>query len=123
MVTMRLLFSVLCMIILLSACGQDRVASDDPQRDAAQALDRKRDFEKAIVGKSFRGEGVDVTVAEGGALVGTHLGQPFVGSWEYRRGLVCTSLSSVDVRKAADRTCYRAAIDRREVILVPVVED
>ena len=119
---MRLFFRVLGIVTLLSACGPERFASDDQERDTAEALDRKRDFEDAIVGKSFRGEGVDVTVTEGGALVGTHLGYPFVGSWEYRRGLLCTSLSSAEVRKAVDRRCYRAAIDGREVVLVPMAE-
>jgi hypothetical protein len=114
------MFTVLSMIWLLSACASPELASTDTLRDDADSLERRRAFERAVVGQNLRGEGVDVTVLDGGTLVGTHLGVPFVGSWEYRRGLFCTSLSGADVSKASDRTCYRAAVDGRAVTLVPV---
>lgn len=120
---MRFYCSVLGMIALLSACGDPDIASDGSAGETAESLERRRAFNSAIVGHTLRGEGVDVTVAEGGTLVGTHLGVPFVGSWEYRRGLFCTSMRSQNVRKAADRRCYRAASDGRTVTLAPTYED
>ncbi|PWR01750.1 hypothetical protein DKT77_16705 [Meridianimarinicoccus roseus] len=110
------------MISSLPACSAPDVASDGSVGETADSLERRRAFNAAIVGHTLRGDGVDVTVAEDGALVGTHLGVPFVGSWEYRRGLFCTSLRSEDVRRAADRRCYRAATDGRSVTLVPVID-
>lgn len=117
---MRKQFTVLSMIWLLSACAAAQRASTDVVRDDADTLERRRAFERAVVGQNLRGDGVDVTVLKGGALVGTHLGVPFVGSWEYRRGLFCTSLAGDDVRTAQDRACYRAAVDGREVTLAPI---
>ncbi|QIE41770.1 hypothetical protein [Meridianimarinicoccus aquatilis] len=119
---MRTICSVLGMIVLLSACGNPDVSSYGSVGETAESLERRRAFNNAIVGHTLRGEGVDVTVAEGGALVGTHLGVPFVGSWEYRRGLFCTSMRSEDVRRAMDRRCYRAASDGRTVTLVQTSE-
>lgn len=106
-------------IWLLSACTAPQFSSIDPVRDDAEGLERRRAFEAAIVGHTLQGDGVDVTVLDDGALVGTHLGVPFVGSWEYRQGLFCTSLSGDRVRDAVDRTCYRAAVDGRQITLVP----
>lgn len=106
-------------IWLLSACASPQFSSVDPVRDDADSLERRRAFESAIVGHTLQGDGVDVTVLDGGALVGTHLGAPFVGAWEYRRGLFCTSLSGERIRDAVDRACYRAAVDGRQVTLVP----
>lgn len=117
---MRNLFSVLSMIWLLSACTSPEVASTDAVQDDAAGLERRRAFERAVVGQKLKGDGVDVTVLDGGALVGTRLGVPFVGAWEYRRGVFCTSLSGADVRTAPDRSCYRAAVDGRKVTLVTV---
>jgi hypothetical protein len=54
--------------------------------------------------------------------VGEHLGVPFVGSWEYRRGRMCVSMTEDDPGGAADRQCFRAAISGREVTLVPVAD-
>lgn len=116
---MRHLLMGCCTIWLLSACASPQFSSVDPVRDDADSLERRRAFDAAIVGHRLQGDGVDLTVLEDGALVGTHLGVPFVGSWEYRRGLFCTSLSGDKVREAADRTCYRAAVDGRQVTLVP----
>ncbi len=122
-VTMRNVFTVLSMIWLLSACASPDFASTDAVRDDADSLERRRAFERAVVGHNLQGDGVDVTVLEGGALVGTHLGVPFVGAWEYRRGEFCTSLAGDDVRDAPDRACYRAAVDGRQVTLVPIAAD
>jgi len=117
---MRNVFTVLIMIWLLSACSSAEFASTGAVRDDAVGLERRRAFERAVVGQKLQGDGVDVTVLEGGALVGTHLGVPFVGAWEYRRGMFCTSLGGGNVRTAPDRSCYRAAVDGRAVTLVPV---
>ena len=116
---MRWFLLCISTIWLLSACASQQFSSVDPVRDDADSLERRRAFESAIVGHTLQGDGVDVTVLDGGALVGTHLGVPFVGSWEYRRGLFCTSLSGDRVRDAGDRTCYRAAVDGRQITLVP----
>ncbi len=118
---MRRYFLSFGTIWLLSACAAQQFSSDDPVRDDADSLDRRRAFDAAIVGHTLQGDGVDVTVLDDGALVGTHLGVPFVGSWEYRRGLFCTSLAGDRVRDASDRTCYRAAVDGRQITLVPTV--
>lgn len=119
---MRSILIVLGMIWPLLACSGPEIASDGSVGETTDSLERRRAFNKSIVGHTLRGDGVEVTVAEDGALVGTHLGVPFVGSWEYRGGLVCTSLSSRNVRRAADRRCYYAATDGRSVTLVPVAE-
>lgn len=118
---MRRIFLGFSTIWLLSACAAPPFSSVDPIRDDADSLDRRRAFETAIVGQTLQGDGVDVTVLDDGALVGTHLGVPFVGSWEYRRGLFCTSLTGDRVDEAPDRTCYRAAVDGRQITLVPTV--
>jgi hypothetical protein len=117
---MRKMSTLLITIWLLSACAAPEVSSTGSVRDDADSLERRRAFERAVVGHNLQGDGVDVTVLEGGSLVGTHLGVPFVGAWEYRRGVFCTSLSGDDVRDASDRMCYRAAIDGRLVTLVPI---
>lgn len=116
---MRLFVWVFCMIALLSACASPSRDSDDSRLGTIAVLERRKAFEEAIVGHTLRGDGIEITIAEGGALVGTSLGQPFVGSWEYRRGLLCTSLLDDDVRDAYDRRCYRAALDGQGIILVP----
>ena len=62
-------------IWLLSACAAPEVASDGSVGELTDSLERRRAFEDAIVGHTLRGEGVDVTVAQDGALVGiTHKG-------------------------------------------------
>jgi len=119
---MARMFTTFGMIWLLSACASPELSTTDAVRGNAEDLERRRAFERAVVGHRLQGDGVDVTVLDGGALVGTHLGVPFVGAWEYRRGLFCTSLAGEPVRDAADRACYRAAVDGRRVTLVPIIE-
>lgn len=119
---MARMFTALGTIWLLSACAAPELASTDAVRDDADGLERRRTFERAVVGHRLQGDGVDVTVLRDGALVGTHLGVPFVGAWEYRRGLFCTSLTGNAVRDASDRTCYRAAVDGRRVTLAPITD-
>ena len=123
---MSILFRLCVVCALLSACGGPRApetfSSEETRLYAEEAIDRRRDFRRAIEGQTLRGDGVDVTVLPDGVLVGTALGRPFVGSWRYRRGTLCTSLSEPDPRRAADRQCYRAAVNGREVTLVPVAD-
>jgi len=119
-VTMARLFTTLGMIGLLSACGAPDLSSTDAVRGDADSLERRRAFESAVVGQLFQGDGAEVTVLEGGTLVGTHLGVPFVGTWEYRGGLFCTSMSGARVRDAPDKACYRAAVKGRRVTLDPL---
>lgn len=109
----------------LAACGgdpraPDEAASTETQLYERELIERRRQFREAIVGHKLRGNGFEVTVAPNGALIGTSLGEPFVGSWEYRRDQFCVSLTSQRVRRADDRQCFHAAINGREVILVPV---
>lgn len=110
----------------LAACGStalrppERVASDDHQLYATDLIDSSREFEDEVVGHRLRGEGMDLTVAPDGVLVGRMLGVPFVGSWDYRKGILCTSLTEPNVKRARDRTCFRAAVHGREVLLVPL---
>ena len=120
---MRSVAIVVLLSAALSACGSDErepVDAEATRLYSREELDSRREFEEAVVGQELRGDGVEVTVAPGGALIGTHLGNPFLGSWEYRRGLFCVSLTSDNPRKAADRRCFRAAVHGREVILHPV---
>ena len=105
----------LCVLGLAAACGRQEVRSDGVALSEADAIAARRDFNSAVVGQNLRGQGFDLTVAEGGVLIGTHLGQPFVGSWEFRRGVFCTSLRGESVREASDRACYRVVTDGREV--------
>jgi len=108
---------------LLAACSGDRggepVASTETRLFSRDGIDNRSDFEDAVVGHELQGENVDVTVAPDGQLVGTFMGSPFVGGWEYRRGLFCISMTQRDVRRAPDRQCFQAAVSGREVILVP----
>lgn len=109
---------------LLAACSGDRggepVAATETRLYSRDRLDSRSDFEEAVVGHELQGKNVDVTLAPDGQLVGTFMGSPFVGSWEYRRGLFCISMTQPDVRRAADRQCFQAAVAGREVILVPL---
>lgn len=120
---------VLCSVCaVLSACSDDPYRPDSLDADATRLysrsdLDRRKEFEEAVVGHELRGDGVEVTVAPDGALIGTHLGKPFLGSWEYRRGQFCVSMTTDNPRRAPDRRCFRAAINGREVILHPIIED
>lgn len=120
---MRTAARLVWLAMLPAACGGgiDRgpVAATETRLYAREGLDSRSDFETAVVGHELRGEGVDVTIAPDGRLIGTHLGRPFVGSWEYRRGLFCISMSQAEVRRADDRMCFQAAVSGREVILVP----
>ncbi|WP_139840007.1 hypothetical protein [Pseudoruegeria sp. SK021] len=118
---------VLCSILLaLAACSSTALrpptmaASDDTQLHAMDLIDSSREFEAAVVGQRLKGSGVDVTVAPDGILVGRALGRPFVGGWVYRKGVLCTSLTEPNLKVAADRKCFRAAVHGREVFLVPL---
>lgn len=120
--------SVVCALLpLLAACGggdgpPERFGSEETRLFAQEVIDGRRGFEDAIVGQTLRGDGVEVTVLPDGVLVGTALGRPFVGSWEHRRGVLCTSLSEPSPRRADDRRCYRAAVDGRAVTLAPLAD-
>lgn len=108
----------------LAACGSggappDSFSATSTLASDADVIDSKKEFENAVVGHQLRGDGVDVVVAPGGLLVGTQFGTPFSGTWEYRRGLFCHSLTG-EVRRAKDRKCFRAAVIGRTVHLVPV---
>ncbi|WP_193139301.1 hypothetical protein [Meridianimarinicoccus sp. MJW13] len=122
---MKIQISTSLLCAALSACGPaDPVvlSSDAPVQPGHQELDRGKAFRKAVVGYQLRGDGVDVTVEPDGLLVGTYLGKPFVGSWDYRRGRFCASLQEADLRRAADRRCFRVVTLGRRVILHPVAE-
>ncbi len=118
---------VLLAAALVAGCGgmpraPEQASSIETQLYARETIERRRAFEEAVVGHELRGNGIEVTVAPNGALIGTSLGVPFVGSWEFRRELFCTSLTSQDVRRADDRQCFRVAIAGRELTLVPTTE-
>lgn len=122
---MTMLVFRLCVVCaLLSACARnvppETYAATETRLYADQVIDGRRDFRRAIVGHKLRGGGVDLTVLPDGVLVGTNLGVPFVGSWEYRRDTLCTSLTEPRPRRAADRRCFRVAVNGREVTLVPL---
>ena len=116
----------LCVVFaLLSACSgtprpPERYPAVETQLYSRQVIDTRGRFEEAIVGHELQGDGVEVTVAPDGVLLGENLGRPFVGSWEYRRGEMCVSLTEDHPDGAADRQCFRTAISGREVTLVPV---
>ena len=106
--------------ILLSACGgtphrPEKVASVETRLYSREVVDSRREFQDAIVGHELRGDGVDVTVGPDGTLVGTYFDQPFLGGWDYRDGLLCVSMSQVEVRRAEDRRCFHAAVAGRSV--------
>ena len=118
-------FGPLLLSVLLAGCGSNALRPPEEasatavQMNATDHLDGKREFRRAVVGQRLRGDGIDVTVVEDGALVGRQFGQPFVGSWEYVNGAFCTSLRQNDVRNAKDRRCYNAAIHGNEILLSP----
>ena len=112
-------------LLLLAGCAGETVRTPAPapadavEVSSAQALESRRAFESAIVGQRLAGDGVEVTVAENGLLIGRRFGQPFAGTWEFRKGVFCHSLSGEAVKRASDRRCLRAAVDGRTVHLVP----
>lgn len=113
------------MLVLLAACAADPARPPEPapadsiELSNARALESRRAFEAALVGQRLKGDGFEVTVAENGLLIGRRYGQPFAGTWEFRKGVFCHSLSGQTVKRASDRRCLRTAIDGRTVHLVP----
>jgi len=123
-VIVRVWFGLCVVCVLLSACGRpdsppERVAATESRLYMGRTIDTRRAFEEALVGQALHGDGVEVTVAPNGRLVGQRLGRPFVGSWEYSDETLCVSLTSPDIRRADDRRCFHAALLGDDVILVP----
>ncbi len=115
----------LALILLLAGCSGGmpqppaRAAATDVEMNAIGLVETAGDFRRAIVGQTLRGNGTEVVIARGGALVGTRAGRPFAGTWEFTRGLFCHSMTG-EVRRAEDRTCARAVLHRNRVHLAPV---
>lgn len=117
----HILTCMLCAVLPACSSGdRPEFSSESSALSDADELARRKAFEEAVVGHKLRGDGVDVSVEPDGVLVGTYLGKPFVGSWAFRRGIFCASMTAADIRKADDTRCFRAVTSGRTLILHPV---
>ena len=113
--------------LLLAACAApepeppESFTTVDTQLYDSEVLETRKAFVDTIVGHRLRGDGVDVTVARDGLLIGTQFGKPFSGQWTFRDRKFCYSLTG-HPWTAKDRKCFRAALLGREVHLVPLTQ-
>lgn len=118
---------LLAALALLAGCAAplqrppETADATDIRRHDLALIERGGDFRREVVGRSFGGDRAEIVIAPGGALIGTYDGRPFAGSWEFRRGLFCHSMTP-KVRRAPDRTCARPIIRGDTLLLAPVVE-